>query len=428
MELCCKRCGSAKQVKNGLMRSKQRYLCKGCGLNFTDTPPRGKPLALKATAVLLYVSGLSMNLTAKLLGVSTPTIHVWLDHAPAHPRVAGLGQPFLTALGPALIWGAGQTGVACHSPAVAQVAREHLLHQHVCRLDADPDDSRQQADHGVLSLPGCLLQALCPCCLNRLDLVLHKAQARHIALQLGQGVRRHCHAFWRAQRLEALRCAAQGRLEAANAQASQSALHPVHDPGALTDKDLALAVRTFGVLLLERGHRGHVAVVWLAAEPAQESALEQLGVEPIRLGAPVLPGNRNARRVDHVRLDPAGPEPAGKPKAVATGLERDGHPADGSSCSGCLVPPALEQPQKALLVRLKLLKRVAVNTRYDPGNEPARPAHLDDRDHRAVLVQGNEGSAQVIPLWHRVLHRWFPATMVLRLAARHIASPPTSPG
>ena len=61
------------------MRNKQRYLCKGCGLNFTDTPARGKPLALKAAAVLLYVSGLSMNRTAKLLGVSTPTIQAWLE-------------------------------------------------------------------------------------------------------------------------------------------------------------------------------------------------------------------------------------------------------------------------------------------------------------------------------------------------------------
>ena len=61
------------------MRGQQRYLCKGCGLNFTDTPPRGKPLALKAAAVLLYVSGLSMNRTAKLLGVSTPTIQAWLE-------------------------------------------------------------------------------------------------------------------------------------------------------------------------------------------------------------------------------------------------------------------------------------------------------------------------------------------------------------
>jgi hypothetical protein len=74
MGLRCKRCGSEEQVKNGLMRAKQRYLCKGCGLNFTDTPARGKPLALKVAAVLLYVSGLSMNRTAKLLGVSTSTV------------------------------------------------------------------------------------------------------------------------------------------------------------------------------------------------------------------------------------------------------------------------------------------------------------------------------------------------------------------
>ncbi len=61
------------------MRGRQRYRCKACGLNFTDTPPRGKPLALKITAVLLYVSGLSMNRTAKLLGVSTPSVMAWIE-------------------------------------------------------------------------------------------------------------------------------------------------------------------------------------------------------------------------------------------------------------------------------------------------------------------------------------------------------------
>src|SRR5829696_1810410 len=79
MGLRCKRCGSEEHVKNGLMRGQQRYRCKDCGLNFTNTPARGKPLALKATAVLLYVSGLSMNRTAKLLGISTPTIQAWLE-------------------------------------------------------------------------------------------------------------------------------------------------------------------------------------------------------------------------------------------------------------------------------------------------------------------------------------------------------------
>jgi transposase len=79
MGVCCKRCASTKHVRNGLMRGKQRYLCKACGLAFTDTPARGKPLAMKAAAVLLYVSGLSMNRTAKLLGVSAPTIQAWLE-------------------------------------------------------------------------------------------------------------------------------------------------------------------------------------------------------------------------------------------------------------------------------------------------------------------------------------------------------------
>jgi len=79
MGLRCKRCGSGEHVRNGLMRGKQRYRCEACGLNFTDTPPRGMPLRIKVTAVLLYLSGLSMNRTAKLLGVSTPSVQAWIE-------------------------------------------------------------------------------------------------------------------------------------------------------------------------------------------------------------------------------------------------------------------------------------------------------------------------------------------------------------
>ena len=35
--------------------------------------------AMKVTAVLLYVSGLSMNRTAKLLDVSTPNVMAWIE-------------------------------------------------------------------------------------------------------------------------------------------------------------------------------------------------------------------------------------------------------------------------------------------------------------------------------------------------------------
>jgi hypothetical protein len=76
------------------MRGKQRYRCRACGLNFTDTPPRGMPLQVKVTAVLLYVSGLSMNRTAKLLGVSTPTVQAWLEQfAAAYAQETGAGGP-----------------------------------------------------------------------------------------------------------------------------------------------------------------------------------------------------------------------------------------------------------------------------------------------------------------------------------------------
>jgi transposase len=75
----CKRCGSEGRTRNGFMRGKQRYRCRACGLNFTDTPPRGLPLGVKATAVLLYLSGLSMDRTARLLGVSTPGMMAWIE-------------------------------------------------------------------------------------------------------------------------------------------------------------------------------------------------------------------------------------------------------------------------------------------------------------------------------------------------------------
>src|SRR5215213_8639705 len=41
--------------------------------------PTRQAVGPEGGAVLLYVSGLSMNRTAKLLGVSTPTIQAWLE-------------------------------------------------------------------------------------------------------------------------------------------------------------------------------------------------------------------------------------------------------------------------------------------------------------------------------------------------------------
>jgi hypothetical protein len=99
-------------------------------------------------------------------------------------------------------------------------------------------------------------------------------------------------------------------------------------------------------------------------------------------------------------------------KAAALTLQlvqaRDGRSAEPASL-------AFTQEQMAALE--------AVNAQDDPGNQPARLAHLNDRDHCAILVQSSEASAEIIGLWHgapssvRLQRRWCHS-----LAARPIAS------
>jgi transposase-like protein len=83
----CKHCGSESFVRNGMAHGRQRYRCKACGRSFTATPPRGKPPAMKALAVLLYALGnVSQGMIAKLLGVSHVAVYKWV-------RAAGEGTP-----------------------------------------------------------------------------------------------------------------------------------------------------------------------------------------------------------------------------------------------------------------------------------------------------------------------------------------------
>jgi len=60
--------------------------------------------------------------------------------------------------------------------------------------------------------------------------------------------------------------------------------------------------------------------------------------------------------------------------------------------------------QQCALVDRELLQRLAFDARHDTGNEPARQAHLNDRDQRAV---GLEGGGGWLFAWR--LRRWTPA-------------------
>jgi transposase-like protein len=75
----CKSCWSSGYVKNGFVRDLQRYKCKDCGCNFTETKARGKPEAMKALAVLLYgICNASQGMIAGLLAVSHVSIYRWI--------------------------------------------------------------------------------------------------------------------------------------------------------------------------------------------------------------------------------------------------------------------------------------------------------------------------------------------------------------
>ena len=74
----CRKCGAEALVKNGFMAGVQRYKCKNCSFQFIRETPHGKPMKDKILALILYLSGLSMNMTAKIIGVSAQTIMRWI--------------------------------------------------------------------------------------------------------------------------------------------------------------------------------------------------------------------------------------------------------------------------------------------------------------------------------------------------------------
>jgi transposase len=76
--ISCKFCESFDVFKSGFVRGLQRYKCKQCGKNFTQTPFRGFPEKDKFKALVLYLSGLSMNRIAQLFGVSAVAVLKWI--------------------------------------------------------------------------------------------------------------------------------------------------------------------------------------------------------------------------------------------------------------------------------------------------------------------------------------------------------------
>src|SRR5215472_6715170 len=87
----------------------------------------------------------------------------------------------------------------------------------------------------------------------------------------------------------------------------------------------------------------------------------------------------------------------------------------------------MQHRKQPFWARLQLLARLTLNAGNHPANQPARLAQLDHGNDRAIVVQGDEGPAQVVRLGHRgtpsVRSK---ATKLPSLAARPIASSGTA--
>ena len=74
----CPKCFSEEYVKSGFTKKRQRYKCRQCGCNFTQSKKRGASLETKLQALKLYLEGLGLRSIGRILKVSNVTILYWI--------------------------------------------------------------------------------------------------------------------------------------------------------------------------------------------------------------------------------------------------------------------------------------------------------------------------------------------------------------
>jgi transposase len=91
----CKRCGSEKTIKSGMVSGKQRYRCKECGCHFRegDNRTNEKVAAKKSLCILLYAMAKgSFRMLGKILETDHTLVYRWIREFGenlAEPEVPG---------------------------------------------------------------------------------------------------------------------------------------------------------------------------------------------------------------------------------------------------------------------------------------------------------------------------------------------------
>jgi len=73
----CPQCQSTKIHKAGIVKQKQRYLCKECKFRFT-VEHIGKSINIKRAALILYLEGLGFRSIGRFLKVSHVAVFNWV--------------------------------------------------------------------------------------------------------------------------------------------------------------------------------------------------------------------------------------------------------------------------------------------------------------------------------------------------------------
>lgn len=75
----CPKCKSERLVKDGIIQTRQRYLCKDCDYRHTVVcKSSGKSSEVKRMALMMYLEGLGFNSIARILKVSHVAVLKWI--------------------------------------------------------------------------------------------------------------------------------------------------------------------------------------------------------------------------------------------------------------------------------------------------------------------------------------------------------------
>jgi transposase-like protein len=78
LSMHCPMCSSELSVKNGIVRGKQRYRCKDCGCNYTQSSLYRIPRSQREEAIKLYLEGVGFRGIERHTGISHVTVMRWV--------------------------------------------------------------------------------------------------------------------------------------------------------------------------------------------------------------------------------------------------------------------------------------------------------------------------------------------------------------